>query len=153
MIRAAIWLLEHQWNAVNYIAAEDAHPADVMALKLVTTAATAPIWAGVAVMPYWKMHQQSARMAWAVKDVAHTARIRARFGSTAAKFRTMTYWNWFPKHRAFAGRSAARFAITKVGARFIPYVGWGLLAYDLYSVGKWVHGKTRWGNPTPGPTP
>ncbi len=48
---------------------------------------------------------------------------------------------------------AKRLIAARIGARFIPYVGWGLLAYDAYLVGKWVHGKTRWGNPTPGPTP
>ncbi len=47
-----------------------------------------------------------------------------------------------------AGR---RLLAARIGARFIPYVGWALLAYDVYEVGKWVHGKTRWGNPTPGP--
>jgi len=50
-------------------------------------------------------------------------------------------------------RAGRRLLVAKIGARFIPYVGWGLLAYDAYLVGKWVHGKTRWGNPTPGPTP
>jgi len=53
-----------------------------------------------------------------------------------------------------ATRSGGRRLIAaKIAARFIPYLGWGLLAYDAYLVGKWVHGKTRWGNPTPGPTP
>ena len=36
-----------------------------------------------------------------------------------------------------------RLGAAKVAARFIPYVGWGLLAYDLYSVGKWAHGKIK----------
>lgn len=30
----------------------------------------------------------------------------------------------------------------KLGTRFIPYVGWGLLAYDLWNVGKWIGHKT-----------
>ena len=153
MIRASLWLLEQAWGAVSFIAAEDAHPADVLALKGVVTAATAPIWIGVGVMPYWKMHQQAARLAWAVEDVTHTAAMRAKYGALGAKFRTLTHWNWFPKHRAFAMRSPARLLVTKVGARFIPYAGWALLALDLYHVGKWGYGKTKWGNPTPGPTP
>ena len=36
-----------------------------------------------------------------------------------------------------------RLGAAKVAARFIPYVGWGLLAYDLYSVGKWGYGKIK----------
>ncbi len=38
-----------------------------------------------------------------------------------------------------AGR---RLLAARIGARFIPYVGWALLAYDVYSVGKWAH--ERW---------
>ena len=36
-----------------------------------------------------------------------------------------------------------RLGAAKVEARFIPYVGWGLFAYDLYSVGKWGYGKIK----------
>jgi len=35
-------------------------------------------------------------------------------------------------------RSMLKLAAAKIGSRFIPYVGWGLLAYDLWSVGKWI---------------
>ena len=142
MIIAALWLLDKEWAAVDYIAAEDAHPADVLALKFVAGAATAPIWGGLAMMPYWKIHQQSARLAWAVEDVRHTRKMTARYGRVGAKFRTLTYWNWFPKHRAFAMRGGIRWGATKVGSRFIPYVGWALLAYDLWNVGKWIGEKT-----------
>ena len=30
-----------------------------------------------------------------------------------------------------------RLLAAKAGSRLIPYVGWSLLAYDLYNVGKW----------------
>ncbi len=39
-------------------------------------------------------------------------------------------------------RKAARWAATKLATRAIPYVGWALLAYDLWHVGKWVKEKT-----------
>ncbi len=153
MFTVAGWIVRKEWQAVDWIAAEDADPLDVIAMKGVVALSTSPIWIGVGVSPYWTMHQQAARMSWAVDDIRHTRKMKAKYGSLGAKFRTLTYWNYFPKHRTFAMRGGWRWAATKVGSRFIPYVGWALLAYDLYSVGKWVHGKTRWGNPTPGPTP
>ena len=39
-------------------------------------------------------------------------------------------------------RQVAKFALTKVASRFVPYVGWGLLAYDLWNLGKWIGHKT-----------
>lgn len=38
-----------------------------------------------------------------------------------------------------------RKVVARVGAKFaaraIPYAGWALMAYDVYSFGQWVHGK------------
>ena len=42
-------------------------------------------------------------------------------------------------------KAAFRLGAAKVAARFIPYVGWGLLAYDLYTVGKWAKGHLKAG--------
>ncbi len=152
MIRAAIWVLEQEFKAIDWIAHESADPLDVIALKGVIALSTSPLWVGLSVSPYWTLYQQGARMSWAVKDIGYTAAMRVKYGSLAAKFRTMTYWNYFPKHRSFAMRGGLRMGAMKVGARFIPYAGWAFLAYDLYSVGKWAYGKTEWGNPTPGPS-
>jgi hypothetical protein len=42
-----------------------------------------------------------------------------------------------------SSRSAMlKLGAAKLGTRFIPYVGWGLLAYDLWSLGKWIGEKT-----------
>ena len=55
-------------------------------------------------------------------------------------FKGITPYGWS------VGRKAAfRLGAAKVAARFIPYVGWGLLAYDLYTVGKWAKGKVKAG--------
>ncbi len=40
-------------------------------------------------------------------------------------------------------RAGARLAAAKLASRFIPYVGWGLAAYDVYSVGKYAYRKFR----------
>ncbi len=142
MIYLAARMLDLEFQAVEYIAAEEATYLDKMMLKGALALGTAPIWIGVGVSPYFTLHQQAARMGWAVDDVRHTRRITAKYGRLAGKFRTMTHWNWFPKHRSFAMRGGLRWTATKVGARFIPYLGWALLAYDLWSVGKWIGGKT-----------
>ena len=143
MIRASIWFVEHLWGGVDYIAHEDADPTDVFYLKMVGAMATSPIWAGIAITPYWKIHQQAGRFAWAVDDVRHTKKMRAKYGRLGAKFRTFTYWNHFPKHRAYALRGGARWAAMKVGSRAIPYLGWALFALDAWSVGKWIGEKTK----------
>ncbi len=42
-------------------------------------------------------------------------------------------------------KAVFRLGAARVAARFIPYVGWGLLAYDLYTVGKWGKGQLKAG--------
>lgn len=42
----------------------------------------------------------------------------------------------------FAKRSSAKLFAAKAGSRFIPYLGWALLAYDLWHVGKWIGERT-----------
>jgi hypothetical protein len=37
-----------------------------------------------------------------------------------------------------AGRIGAR-----VGTKFVPIVGWVLLAYDAYQFGRWVHDRVK----------
>ncbi len=41
----------------------------------------------------------------------------------------------------FAKHSAFKMGAAKLGARFIPYVGWALLATDIYLSGKWLYEK------------
>ena len=142
MMIAALWLLDKEWSAASWMAAEDARPVDVLAFQAVLTGMTAPIWAGVAVSPYYNLYQLQARSSWAVADVTHTKAVRAKYGRAGAKFRTLTHWDYFPATRRFAARGGWRFAATKVGSRFIPYVGWALFAYDLWNVGKWIGEKT-----------
>jgi hypothetical protein len=37
--------------------------------------------------------------------------------------------------------SLGLYAGAKVGGRFVPIVGWVILAHDTYRLGKWMHGK------------
>ncbi len=142
MLYLAARMLDLEFQAVEYIAAEEATYLDKTLLKGALALGTAPIWIGVGVSPYFTLHQQAARMRWAVDDVRHTRKMTAKYGRLGGKFRTLTHWNWFPKHRSFAMRGGLRWTATKVGSRFIPYVGWALLAVDLWSMGKWIGEKT-----------
>ncbi len=142
MIYLAVRMLELEYQAIDYIVADDTDPVDKLYLMGVAAVSTSPIWIGVAVSPYYTMNQQAARLQWAVDDVRHTRKMKAKYGRLGAKFRTLTHWNYFPKHRTFAMRGGLRWTATKVGSRFIPYVGWALFAFDLWSVGKWIGEKT-----------
>ncbi len=138
MFRAAAWILEQESKAIHWIASDDAHPADVAMMQLVVGASTLPIWGGVAVSPYLQLAQLQGRLSWAAADVTHTAAMRAKYGAVGAKFRTLTYWNYFPRTRAFASRGGWRFAATRVGSKFLGPVGVALLMYDAWLVGIWI---------------
>lgn len=46
--------------------------------------------------------------------------------------------------RKAAGKvSLGLYAGAKVGGRFVPIVGWVLLAHDTYRLTKWMHGKLQ----------
>ncbi len=51
----------------------------------------------------------------------------------------LTSKGYVPK---FAKHSARKMFMAKAAARFVPYLGWGLLAVDLFMVGKWIGEKT-----------
>ena len=41
----------------------------------------------------------------------------------------------------YAKHSALKMGAAKLGARFIPYLGWALLATDVYLSSKWIYDK------------
>ncbi len=143
MLISAIWLLEAEYRfGKKHFTYTDPDPDNmgwyeaVAALTMISGGAVQT--AAITMMPYYSLSRAHEAAQWAVRDTMWTRTVR----------RTRSF---YPLNRVLAQPSAWRFAAAKVGSRFIPYVGWALLAYDVYSVGKWVHGKTRWGNPTPGP--
>jgi hypothetical protein len=58
---------------------------------------------------------------------------KAYLGEHASWSLSKARWTY---SRSFSRRLIAKGA-AKVATRFIPIVGWGLFAYDLYNVGKW----------------
>lgn len=145
MLRLALWILEQENKAISWLVDEEkSSPVDVFALRVVMAVGTAPIWGMVAIRPYYDLYTLHSATSWAVKDITYTAGVQAKYGRTAAKFRTLTHWNYFPRTRAFAMRGGARWAVTRVGSKFIPVVGWALLVLDLWMLGTWIGEKT-WG--------
>ncbi len=143
MLISAIWLLEaeYKWGKKHF-SYTDPNP-DYMsgyeAATVLTLIAGGTVQSAmVTMMPYYGLSKAHDAAQLAARDTMWTRTVR----------RTRSF---YPLNRILRQPSAWRFAAAKIGSRFIPYVGWALLAYDAYSVGKWVHGKTRWGNPTPGP--
>ncbi len=157
MLIAALWVLEKEYKFgkkhFTYTDPKPDHMSWYEAAAAFTLISGAALQTSViGGMPYRSLFKAHGAMEWAVRDTMWTRAVR-KTGALGGKYNTYTLFNYYPKMGAFAQKGGLRFAVTKVGARVIPYVGWALLAYDLYSVGKWVHGKTKWGNPTPGPTP
>lgn len=145
MLRLALWILEQENKAISWLVDEEkSRPVDVFAFRIVMGAMTAPLWGMVMVQPYYQLYSLHAATSWAVEDITHTKAMRAKYGRAGAKFRTLTHFNLFPRTRTFAMRGGARWAVTRVGSKFIPVVGWALLAYDLWLVGTWI-GEQTWG--------
>jgi len=138
MIRPAIWVLEQEYEyAKKYFSwgpggplAKPAATAALIVLGIVQSAA-------ISGMPYASLIQAHGFVedyVWMRTAPQH--RIKG-FRIKSPGFKAVPY-GWSVSRKA-----AFRLGAAKVAARFIPYVGWGLLAYDLYTVGKWAHGKIK----------
>ncbi len=145
MLILAVWILEQQNKAISWLVDEEkSRPVDVFAFRLVMAAMTAPLWGMAMVQPYYQLYSLHSATSWAVKDITYSAGVQAKYGKTAAKYRTLTHWNYFPRTRAFAMRGGVRWAATRVGSKLIPVVGWALFVLDLWMLGTWIGEKT-WG--------
>jgi len=92
-------------------------------------------------MPYYTLYRYQSAASWAVADIAHSRGMASRSGRAAAKFDTMTHWNYAPKTRAFAARSGTRFVATKIASRALGPIGVALLMYDAWKTGIWIGEK------------
>ncbi len=138
MLRAAAWILEQEFKAIDWIAADDARVTDVIMLKIVVGGMTGPLWGMVGLAPHWQISRAQAAASWAVKDIAHTRAATARYGRLGGKFRTMTAFNYYSRTLAFASRGGWRFAAIRVGSKFLGPVGVALLMYDAWLTGIWI---------------
>lgn len=96
---------------------------EMMPAALVWTLATAGVPAiHIAGTPYHQISKASAYL----DDYVHVTDPKGKMSHFSFTKRRFVYSNQWLR------RSAAR-----VGARLVPGLGWGLLAYDLYTVGRW----------------
>jgi len=139
MIRPAIWVLEQEYEfAKKHFSwgpgGPMAKPLKLVPLIIMGITQTAVI-SGMPYASLIKAHGFVEDYVWMRTAPQH--RIRGfRAGPGVPK--GIHPYGWSVSRKA-----AFRLGAAKVAARFIPYVGWGLLAYDLYTVGKWAHGKIK----------
>ena len=137
----AIWILEQEYKFAQKYLPEyfSWGPRGIPTIErdpywfLAGAAAAAVQTAVITAMPYaglLRAHGFAADYVWMRTAPQHAIR----------GFKGITPYGWS------VGRKAAfRLGAAKVAVRFIPYVGWGLLAYDLYTVGKWAAGHVKAG--------
>ena len=130
MIWAAIWYLD-KWANSPYgggVAWSMTKPGssgeyEMMPGALVYTLATAALPAvHIAGTPYGAISKVASRLDEYVYNTSTTGKMSS-FSFTKKRFVYSNRWLL---------RSGA-----KVGSRLVPGLGWGLLAYDLYTVGRW----------------
>jgi len=140
MIRAAAWVIDQEIKAAKW-AGLSVTKENKLETMIYMGLIQSPYLAALSMTPYYQMVQAQGRMSWAVKDIAWSRQV-AKTGAIGGRFNTYTLFNYAPRTLAFGSRGGARLLALKVGARFIPYAGWALFAYDLWSVGKWIGEKT-----------
>ncbi len=138
MIRAAAWILDQEVKGIHWLVPHQYEMKDLY-LHGVIAVSTAPIWGTVAMMPYLKIASLQRDTAWAVADIRYAK--SSRSAGYISKFKTMTFWNYAPRTRAFASRGGWRFAVTRVGSKFLGPLGVALLMYDAWSTGIWIGEK------------
>ncbi len=142
MLSTALWILEQEYKFVkNHFTYIDPNPDKIDYWELGTAAALitgATLQTSVfTYQPYYRIWQASAALDWAVRDTTWT-RLVKKTGAFGGKYNTYTLHNFYPRLGAFAQRGGWRFAATKIGSRAVPVLGWALLTYDLWKVGKWL---------------
>ncbi len=118
MLVTALWYAEQQfrWSDKHFSSTKENQPWHF---------ATAPFYlapmAIIASSPYLGIASAAGKLSWHAQAQAERSFMARSFGLKISK------------------RQALKFGVTKVASRFIPVVGWALLAADLYFSGKWIY--------------
>jgi hypothetical protein len=133
MIVGGLWWLEqwHKWHAPYYQYADDSPEGMPASVLYASMTGVAPALA-IGVSPY----AQLQRVTMGLEDYV------ANRGYQGRQFRFSMSQGKFLFGRSLSKRMALRMA-AKVGARFVPGVGWALLVVDAWAVGKWLGEKTN----------
>ena len=137
----ALWVLDKEYEMIRKGTSGWPSVQDRPGVYAAGFVAAAVQTAVIGQMPYYSIYRYQSAASWAVDDIAYSRGVAARHGARAAKYETMTYWNYAPRTRAFASRGGARFVATKVASRFLGPIGVALLMYDAWHVGIWIGEK------------
>ncbi len=128
MFSTALWLIDQEYRAVQWLVTGSPKSDLSTAEKLfATTAGT--VWLGahgmIAAQPYNRIAKASGDLDMFVRRAV----LNEPIGFSMSKGKVTA---------RFAKHSSKKMFAAKVGARFIPYAGWALFAYDMWKVGEWI---------------
>jgi hypothetical protein len=133
----AAWIIEQEYNAWKWIRGDatghrsysDLNTGEKLFLQG-SVMAWGSAHAYVAAQPYVKiMH-----VAGEADMFLRAAKLNEPIGFSLSKGKVTA---------RFAKHSAKKMLAAKIGARFIPYAGWALFAFDMWRLGKWIGKETN----------
>ncbi len=140
MFSTAAWVLDQEYKALKWLRGHPGTSGGKTWSQLTTPEQVFMTGAGtswvvahgyVAFQPYARIFGYAADLDLKVREAKLAARNPSGFSIIRGKL--------FPR---FAKKQTTKLAMMKLGSRAIPYLGWGLLAYDLWNLGKWIGSKT-----------
>ncbi len=138
-VSAAIWVLEHEsaWVKRNFSRTDsDNDPSAFIALSTAGMVQSALISS----TPYYAIYSQASAFGWVADDLAYAK----KYPLWSKVWPQTGHWyNHHPGLLSWARKTAGRKLAVRIGARAIPYVGWALLIWDAWNVGKWIGEKTN----------
>ncbi len=151
MIISALWVLEQEAKAFRWLRqpgtfGEDAPGgkdwSDMNSFEQLFLASAATGWAmghfALAAQPYTRIFGYAAKEDLFLRELAlHSPRSLGGKGIPAGF--TFGLRGFKP---TWLSASVGRKATAKIASRFVPYLGWALLAIDLWHVGKWIGERT-----------
>jgi len=141
MLYWGLWILDKEIEMIrkgtsNWPSVQD-RPGPYAALAVGAMVQTSAF----ALAPHYSLWRAHSAGTWVLEDLAYSRGVAARHGARAAKYETMTYWNYASRTRAFASRGGWRFAATRIGTKLLGPVGVALLMYDAWKTGIWIGEK------------
>ncbi len=133
MIIGGLWWLEqwHKWHSPYYQYADDSPEGQVGSVIYSIMTGVVPA-VGIAVSPYGQLQRQTIRLESYIANRGYQGH-QFRFSMSKGKF---------VFGRPLAKRAALKLG-ARIGARFVPGLGWALLVVDAWAVGKWIGKKTN----------
>jgi hypothetical protein len=134
MISGAVWYLQ-QWDEFHapyygdYRESMSEKKSAVVPFYAFATLAVPAV--GIGISPYAYLFSKGHQLSGIADDAAYDL-ARNRHIFQHAPFSKIA-----PMRGAASRVLASKWLFARAGARLVPGLGWALLAYDLYNVGKW----------------